>query len=94
LSFNDKLGSFLGRLHSDCHNLILLLVVLTQYLNTIYVTISLISLYVLLVSYNDRRPDDSDMIGGSHDGVPGLLVLLSLEINFPKLWSLGDRMDH
>ena len=48
----------------------------------------------VLVSYNDRRPNDLDMIGGSHDGVPGLLLLLSLEIFFPKLWSLGDRMDH
>ena len=48
----------------------------------------------MLVSYNDRRPDDSDMIGGSNDGVPGLWVLLSLEIIFPKLWSLGDRMYH
>ena len=48
----------------------------------------------MLVSYNDRRPDDSDMIGESHDGVPGFLVFLSLEIIFPKLWSLGDRMDH
>ena len=49
---------------------------------------------IMLISYNDRRLDDSDMIGGSHDGVPNLLVLLSLEIIVPKLWSLGDRMDH
>jgi hypothetical protein len=49
---------------------------------------------IMLVSYNDRRPDDSDMIGGYHDEVPGLLALLSLEINFPKLWSLGNKMDH
>ena len=48
----------------------------------------------MLVSYSDRIPDDSYMIGGSHDGVLGLLVLLSLEICFPKLRSLGDRMDH
>jgi hypothetical protein len=41
LSSNDKLGSFLGRLHSDCHNLISLLIVPTQYLNTISVTILL-----------------------------------------------------
>jgi hypothetical protein len=40
LSLNDKLGSLPGRLHSDCHNLISLLVVPTQYLNTIFVTIS------------------------------------------------------
>ena len=46
------------------------------------------------MSYNNRRPDDSDMIGGYHDEVHGLLALLSLEINFPKLWSLGNKMDH
>ena len=48
---------------------------------------------VMLVSYNDRRLDDSDMIGGYHDEVPGLLAMLSLEINFLKLWSLGNNMD-
>ena len=41
LSSNIKLGSLLGILHSDCHNLISLLVVPTQYLNTIFVTILL-----------------------------------------------------
>jgi hypothetical protein len=41
LSLNDKLGSSLRILHSDCHNLSLQLVVPTQYLNTISVTILL-----------------------------------------------------
>ena len=41
LSSIDKLGSLLGRLHSDCHSLTSLLVVPTQYLNTIFVTILL-----------------------------------------------------
>ena len=38
---DDKLGSLPGILHSDCHSLISLLVVPTQYLNTTFVTILL-----------------------------------------------------
>ena len=41
LSSNDKLGSLPGILQSNCHNLISLLILPTQYLNTIFVTILL-----------------------------------------------------
>jgi hypothetical protein len=41
LSLNDKQGSSPRKLHSDCHTLSLQLLVPTQYLNTIFVTILL-----------------------------------------------------
>jgi hypothetical protein len=59
LSSNDKLGSLLGILHSDCHNLISLLVVPTQYLNTIFVTILLPCLHPLVDILRSRSPAQS-----------------------------------
>jgi hypothetical protein len=41
LSLNDKSGSSPEKLHSNCHNISLQLVLPTQYLNTIFVTIFL-----------------------------------------------------
>jgi hypothetical protein len=41
LSLNDKQGSLPRKLHSDCHTISLQLLVPTQYLNTIFVTILL-----------------------------------------------------
>jgi hypothetical protein len=45
----------------------------------------------LLVSYNNRRPDHPDMIGGCHNEVHGSLVLLSFDIKFSKLCSVGKQ---
>ena len=41
LSLNDKQGSLLEKLHSNCHTLSLQLFVPTQYLNTVFITIIL-----------------------------------------------------